>query len=38
MTVCFEQKNNGSRGGGEGGTWASTFFLICAAGLMEFLT
>ena len=38
MTVCFEQKNNGSRGGGEGGTWASTFFLVCAAGLIEFLT
>ena len=37
MTVCFEQKNNGSRGG-EGGTWASTFFLVCAAGLIEFLT
>ena len=37
MTVCFEQKNNGSRRG-EGGTWASTFFLVCAAGLIEFLT
>ena len=24
--------------GREGGTWASTFFLVCAAGLIEFLT
>ena len=24
--------------GGEGGTWASTFFLVRAAGLIEFLT
>ena len=24
--------------GGEGSTWASTFFLVCAAGLIEFLT